>query len=120
MTTPGRGAEDGNAGVLGRALDHDFRYRCVGELALRCSRTLMSSSSMLEKFLVFAYQRELQLRLSANRKPIGFILAHLSFSPVADRDHDIARRLHDARAAAFGLGAEAPQEGAALDADARD
>ena len=37
----------------------------------RYSRTLMSSLSIAAKFLLFAYQRDVQLRVTARRKPIG-------------------------------------------------
>ena len=57
----------------------------------RNSRTLMSSASMAAKFWLFAYQREAQLRVTARRKPVGWIFCPMvSLPSVADGDVDVA------------------------------
>src|SRR3990167_10091593 len=48
-------------------------------LAFRYSRTLMSSASMPAKSRLLAYQRLAQLRLTARRKPVGWIFCPIVF-----------------------------------------
>ena len=50
-------------------------------LVFRYSRTLMSSASMPAKSRLFAYQRLAQLRLTARRKPVGWIFCPMFFLP---------------------------------------
>src|SRR5882672_1995834 len=121
ITTPGRAlCTVMRAFFAGRSITTRETAACAS-FFLRKSRTLMSSSSMVEKFLLLAYHFEAQLRFNASRKPIGLIFWPMAlFSPVADGDDDVAGRFHDARATALGLGTKATQKGTALDADVRD
>ena len=58
----------------------------------RYSRTFRSSASMVAKFLLFAYQREAQLRVTGRRKPVGWIFCPMVVpcASVADGDVDVA------------------------------
>src|SRR6476469_570076 len=88
-------------------------------LVFRYSRTLMSSPSMSAKSRLFAYQRLFQLRVTARRKPVGWIFCPMFFLPlVADGHVHVARTLADAVAAALGARGESLQHGALLDIDA--
>src|SRR4051812_24158202 len=86
-------------------------------LPRRYSRTLMSSASMSLKSRLFAYQRLFQLRVTARRKPVGWIFCPISFllALVADGHVHVARGLADAVAAALGARGEALQGRALLD-----
>src|SRR6187431_3315370 len=87
----------------------------------RYSRTLMSSASMPAKSLLLAYQRLDQLRLTARRKPVGWIFCPIVFRPlVANRHVHMARGLADAVAAALGAGGEALERGTLFDVDGLD
>src|SRR6478752_4190068 len=88
----------------------------------RYSRTLMSSASMPAKSRLLAYQRLDQLRLTARRKPVGWIFCPI-FLPgllVANRHVHMARGLADAIAATLGARGEALERGALLDVDGLD
>src|SRR5690242_8026869 len=87
----------------------------------RYSRTLMSSASMPAKSLLLAYQRLDQLRLTARRKPVGWIFCPI-FIPalIANRHVHMARGLADAIAATLGARGEALERGALLDVDGLD
>src|SRR3954471_23012831 len=90
-------------------------------LALRYSRTLMSSASMPAKSRLFAYQRLAQLRLTDRRKPVGWIFCPISFlASVSDGHVHVARGLDDAVAAALGARGESLQGRALLDVDGLD
>src|SRR6478735_8255209 len=90
-------------------------------LAFRYSRTLMSSASMPAKSRLFAYQRLPQLRLTARRKPVGWIFCPIVFlTSVADGHVHMARGLADAVAAALGTRREALERRALLHVDGLD
>src|SRR3954468_16851733 len=90
-------------------------------LALRYSRTLMSSASMPAKSRLFAYQRLAPLRLTERRKPVGWIFCPIFFlASVADRHVHVARGLADAVAAALGARREALERRALLHVDRLD
>jgi hypothetical protein len=81
ITTPGRAEKMVmRASLAGRSISTRPTEACAS-LRLRKSRTLMSSASIGAKFLVFAYQRELQFLLTARRKPIGLIFWPISHPP---------------------------------------
>src|SRR5580765_962990 len=88
----------------------------------RYSRTLMSSASMPAKSRLLAYQRLDQLRVTARRKPVGWIFCPIVFQAylVAVRHVHMARGLADAIAATLGTGREALERGALLDLDGLD
>jgi hypothetical protein len=73
ITTPGRAEKMVmRASFAGRSISTRPTEACAS-LRLRKSRTLMSSASIGANNLLFAYQRELQLRLTASLKPTGLI-----------------------------------------------
>ena len=73
ITTPGRAEKMVmRASFAGRSIS-TRPTEAWASFLLRKSRTLMSSASIGAKERLFAYQRELQLRFTASRKPIGFI-----------------------------------------------
>src|SRR3954470_12962134 len=81
----------------------------------------MSSASMPAKSRLLAYQRLAQLRLTARRKPVGWIFCPISFlASVADRHVHMARGFADAVAATLGSRSEALERGALLDVDGLD
>src|SRR6187402_390987 len=86
-------------------------------LAFRYSRTLMSSASMPAKSRLLAYQRLAQLRLTARRKPVGWIFCPITFPglSVADRHVHVARGLADTVATALGTRGEALERCALFD-----
>src|SRR5687768_3209398 len=115
------GAVNGDARVLGRALDHHPGHRGMGEPGLQMIAHLDVFEQHGRK--VFGVRVPPGAPVAIERKPETdriYFLSHLLLSPVADRNHDMAGRLVDARAAALGLRAEAPQKSAALDADGGD
>ncbi len=79
ITTPGRAEKMVmRAFLAGRSI----RMRDTAaffSLAFRYSRTLMSSASMPAKSRLLAYQRLAQLRLTARRKPVGWIFCPIVF-----------------------------------------
>ena len=79
----------------------------------------MSSASVGAKCLLFANHFEPQLRLTARRKPVGWIFCPMSVSlfPVADDDVDVAGLLADDVAAALGARGEAAQRVGLVDVD---
>src|SRR6059058_3012120 len=90
-------------------------------LVFRYSRTLMSSPSMSAKSRLFAYQRLFQLRVTARRKPVGWIFCPMCLPAlVADGHVHVARTLADAVAAALGARGEALQHGALFHVDRLD
>src|SRR5690349_18375326 len=114
MTTPGRAEKMVmRASFAGRSIRTRPTEACAS-LRLRKLRTLTSSASIGAKVLLFAYQRELQLRLTASRKPTGLIFCPMG-PLVSDRQVNVARMLLHPRAAALGAGHEALHVGAALD-----
>src|SRR3954469_1748079 len=79
----------------------------------------MSSASMSPKSRLFAYHREFQLRVTARRKPVGWIFCPMCLPAlVADGHVHVARTLADAVAAALGARGETLQHGALLHVDA--
>jgi len=73
ITTPGRAEKMVmRASFAGRSIS-TRPTEAWASLRLRKSRTLMSSASIGPKLRLLAYQRELQLRLTASRNPIGLI-----------------------------------------------
>jgi hypothetical protein len=79
ITTPGRAEK-----IVMRAFlaGRSIKIRATAaffNLALRYSRTLMSSASMPAKSLLLAYQRLAQLRLTERRKPVGWIFCPIVF-----------------------------------------
>src|SRR4029453_16630638 len=93
----------------------------------RNSRTSRSSRSMREKAGPVGNQRELQLRGTGRRKPVGWIFwpmgyLFLGFADrlVADRDENVARLLADTCAAARRARRQPAQRGRLFDQDAGD
>ncbi len=81
ITTPGRAEKIVmRASLAGRSMRTRPTEACAS-LRFRKSRTLMSSASIGPKFFLFAYQRELQLRLTASLKPTGLIFWPISHPP---------------------------------------
>src|SRR5574343_58495 len=82
----------------------------------------MSSASMPAKSRLEAYQRLAQLRLTARRKPVGWIFCPLVFllASVTDRHVDVTGGLADAVATTLGAGRETLERGALLDVDGLD
>src|SRR5690625_91098 len=70
-------------------------------LFLRYSRTRISSISMVLYSLWSAYQRELQLRFTARRNPIGLTFCPIVTPLCADLDHNVAGLLFNSGTAAF-------------------
>src|SRR5699024_11300707 len=71
-------------------------------LFFRYSRTRISSISMELYSLWSAYQRELQLRFTARRNPIGLTFCPIVTPLCADLDHNVAGLLFNSGTAAFG------------------
>src|SRR5690625_1035265 len=71
-------------------------------LFFRYSRTRISSISMVLNSFSSAYQRELQLRFTARRNPIGLTFCPIVTPLCADLDHDVASLLFNTGTAAFG------------------
>src|SRR3989442_1535217 len=122
ITTPGRAEK-----IVMRAFfaGRSIRMRDTAaffSLAFRNSRTLMSSASMPAKSRLLAYQRLAQLRLTARRKPVGWIFCPIFFPglSVANRHVHVARGLADAIAAALCTRGEALERGALFDEDGLD
>ena len=73
ITTPGRAEKIVmRASLAGRSISTRPTEACAS-FFFRKSRTLMSSASIGAKERLLAYQRELQLRFTARRKPTGLI-----------------------------------------------
>ncbi len=71
ITTPGRALYTVILAFLaGRSITTLLTAACAS-FFFRKSRTLMSSCSIAGKFLLFEYQREVQLRCTDSRNPIG-------------------------------------------------
>src|SRR5688572_18119379 len=118
MTTPGRAEKMVmRASLAGRSISTRPTEACAS-LPLRKARTLMSSASIGAKLRLFAYHLELQLRLTASRKPTGLIFWPMINMPsllIAHRNENVARMLQYAVAAAFGTRLKALEEHAAID-----
>src|SRR5690625_563426 len=71
-------------------------------LFFRYSRTRISSISMVLYSLWSAYQRELQLRFTARRNPIGLTFCPIVTPLCAYLDHNVAGLLFNSGTAAFG------------------
>src|SRR5690625_3816629 len=80
-------------------------------LFFRYSRTRISSISMELYSLWSAYQRELQLRFTARRNPIGLTFCPIVTPLCADLDHNVAGLLFISGTAAFGACGETFQRG---------
>src|SRR5450830_682826 len=122
ITTPGRAEK-----IVMRAFlaGRSIRMRETAaffSLAFRYSRTLMSSASMPAKSRLLAYQRLAQLRLTARRKPVGWIFCpiFLTSLSVANRHVHVARGLADAVATTLGASSETLQRGTLLNVDRLD
>src|SRR5690606_24448815 len=81
---------------------------------LRYSRTPKSSANILLKLRLLAYQRDDQLRVTARRKPVGWIFCPMVCLLVTHGHIDVAGWLADAVAAALGPCGETLQRGALL------
>src|SRR5574343_1697814 len=87
----------------------------------RNSRTSRSSASIEAKLRLVAYQRDAQLRVTARRKPVGWIFCPMiSLCLVAHGHINVAGRLADAIATALCAGGETLQRGALLHIDGLD
>ena len=65
---------DGDAGVLGRALDQDARHGGVLQLRLQVLAHLQVLGQHARRSCgLLAYQRDAQLRVTGRRKPVGWI-----------------------------------------------
>src|SRR5574343_630035 len=119
MTTPGRAEKMVmRAFLAGRSMT-TRATAAFFNLAFRYSRTLMSSASMPAKSRLLAYQRLDQLRLTARRKPVGWIFCPIVFlePSVANRHVNVTGGFADAVATAFGAGRETLERGALLNVD---
>ncbi len=67
------GRVDRDAGVVSRTLDEDTANRGVLQLLFQEAATFRSSPSVREKLRPTAYQRDVQLRVTGRRKPLGLI-----------------------------------------------
>src|SRR5688572_3248568 len=124
ITTPGRAEK-----IVMRAFlaGRSIRMRetaALLSLLRRYSRTSRSSASMPAKLRRLANQRLCQARVTARRKPVGWIFCPMCFPSsrpsVADSDVDVAGALADARTAALGAGRKTLQHGALFDVDRLD
>src|SRR6185312_3266082 len=122
ITTPGRAEKMVMRAFLAGRSIRTRETAAFLSLVLRYSRTLTSSASMPAKSRLLAYQREAQLRLTARRKPVGWIFCPIVLSglSVANRHVHMARGFSDLVAAALGARGKAPQRGALLDIDGLD
>src|SRR5665811_420068 len=111
ITTPGRAEKIViRAFLAGRSIstrDTDAFFN----LALRYSRTLMSSASIPAKSRSLAYQRDAQFRLIDRRKPVGLIFCPIFSWPlsVTNRHVHMARGFSDLVATTFSAGRETPK-----------
>src|SRR4051794_25570967 len=117
----GTRAVDRDAGVLRGTLDHDTAHR-------RVTQALLEKVAHLDVFV------EHRRKVARVRVPAGApvlqhrkaeadridLLTHTLFLLVADRDEDMARRLHDLGRPPLGARAEAAQKRAALHEDTPD
>src|SRR6187402_284340 len=122
ITTPGRAEKIVMRALLAGRSISTRETAAFLSLALRYSRTLMSSPSMPAKSRLLAYQRLAQLRLTDRRKPVGWIFCPIVVLSllVADGQVHVARGLDDAVAAAFGARGETLERSALLDVDGLD
>src|SRR3989344_4739084 len=112
ITTPGRAEK-----MVMRALlaGRSIKMRDTAAFLsffFRNSRTSRSSARIEAKLRLVAYQRDAQLRVTARRKPVGWIFCPMiSLCLVAHGHIDVAGRLADAVATALGAGSETLQRG---------
>src|SRR5574343_211728 len=121
ITTPGRAEK-----MVIRALlaGRSIKIRDTAEFFsffYRNSRTSRTSASIETKLRLVAYQRDAQLRVTARRKPVGWIFCPMiSLCLVAHGHINVAGRLADAIATALCAGGETLQRGALLHIDGLD
>src|SRR6185436_4747899 len=117
ITTPGRAEKIVmRASFAGRSIRTRPTEACAS-FFLRKERTLMSSASIGAKLRLLAYHLELQLRLTASRKPVGLIFCPMGIPLISDRQVDVAGVPQHPGAAPLGARVKAFLERAALDVD---